>query len=364
MLFETRYGPLAIAHNGNFVNESAIREHLVNDGAIFQSNSDTETFVHTLNRSNKETLEDAIVYATEQIPTAYSLLIMTPEKVIALKDRFGVRPLSFANLGHGYLISSEDYAFSQFKEAEFIREISSGEMVVFDKSGNYTEIQYTEPDEHFCVFEQMYFSNPMSKKNGFRHRYFRELLGKILHEENPDLDMDTIIPILDSGKFAALGYSKASGITYNESFLRVHDPPGINTRSFTSPTYEERIKTAYQKLILADELVNGKRVATMDDSIVRGTTMRIINERLRNAGATYITNVVAAPPIVNTCPLGMDYNTKEELVAYGKTLDEITRQIGADKLIYISLEGVYKAVTKTTNSGICSGCFGGNYPHK
>lgn len=173
---------------------------------------------------------------------------------------------------------------------------------------------------------------------------------------------DCIVPILDSGKHTAIGLQKATNIPYKEYFLRIHDTPNSNVRSFTSATNEERIKTAMQKLHLRKDKIFGKSIINVDDSIVRATTMRIANDRLRKAGARYITTCISSPPIVDICPNGMDFHTKEELAAANKSIDEIAKQIGADRLIYLSLPGLQRVVNRTYKTGICSGCFGGRYP--
>lgn len=364
LIFEkTRFGPLIIAHNGTLVNHSEITKELTRSGAIFQSSTDSEIIAHLIAQSDENEIEKAIVSALHKIKAAYSLLIMTTDRLFAIRDKFGVRPLSVARLKDGYLIASENYTFDQYAEASDYFDINPGEMIVFKKgSGSFQKMRYAEPEEHFCIFEGIYFSNPRSSYCGFLHEDFRQELGKEIVRENTNLQGDFILPVLDSGKHAAIGMFKESGIDYKEYFLRIHNSPNANLRSFTSPTHEERMTTAYRKLHLRKDKINGRDAIVVDDSIVRSTTIGIITERLRKAGAKSITICISAPPIRNVCPNGMDFQDKKQLVAYRSSIEEIRKQIGADRLIYLSLEGLKKTVSKTYKCGICTGCFGDKYP--
>ncbi len=362
LLFDTKYGPLAIAHNGTIVNANKLREQLKQQGTVFQSTTDSELFAHFISRSSSLTLEGAIQEATTHIETAYSLLILTPEKLIALRDRFGVRPLSVARLGSGHIACSETFAFDQYPDSHYIRDINPGEMVIFERgTDTMRSIQYGSADEHWCVFEGIYFSNPRSMKNAKYHEDFRRELGK-QHFSEFAYQADCIVPVLDSGKHAAQGLAKASGISYEEAFQRRHSAPATGSRSFTAPTLEERQRIAYQKLHLRPDLVLGKHVVVVDDSIVRSTTMRIIIQRLRDAGAHYVTACISSPPIVNICPNGMDYQDHRELIAYDHSIEEVRQRIGADQLQYLSLSGLNDVVRRVYGARICSGCFGGKYP--
>lgn len=358
----TKYGAFAIAHNGTFLDRKGIRERLTQEGVVFQSSLDSEVFGHLIARSNADTLEEAIIDATGDISAAYALFVFTREKLIALRDPSGVRPMSIAKINDGFLVCSENYTFDQYRNCEPIGDIQPGEMVIFEhNSSNFKRMQYAEPEESFCVFEGIYFSDPRSQYNGFWHEDFRFELGRQIFRENPDLQGDCIIPVLDSGKHAAWGLSEASGVPYREHFKRLHNPPRANLRSFTSSKDEDRMRTAYQKLHLRKELVRGKRVIIVDDSVVRSTTIQIINQRLREAGAVEIINCISAPPIKNICPFGMDFQDRQQLVAYERSIEDIRQKVGADRLIYLSLEGLQDVVKETYKCGICSGCFGGNY---
>ncbi len=359
----SRFGPFAIAHNGQLADPRGVRHRLVQQGILFQSTTDSELFGHLITQSFATNIEDAIVDACRQIEVAYALLILCEDKIIALRDRFGVRPLSLGAMQGGFLVCSENYAMDQYPDCKHLGDLAPGEMVILKRgSDTIRRIQYAKPDEHFCIFEGIYFSDPRTRYNGFWHEDFRYELGRLLAEENPDLEGDCIIPVLDSGKHAAVGLSEASGIPYREYFKRLHNPPRAKRRSFTSSTYEERVRTAYQKLHLRKEKIEGKRVIVVDDSIVRSTTIRIINQRLRDAGAASIINCVSAPAIVDICPYGMDFQDRQQLIAHHRTPQEICDLVGADRLLYVSLAGLERLIKNTYQCGICSGCFGGRYP--
>ncbi|MFC1756473.1 amidophosphoribosyltransferase [Patescibacteria group bacterium] len=362
---ETKFGPIAIGHNGTLVNFRKIKDDLMKEGAVFQSTTDSEILAHLIAHSKKETIEEAITETLEKITAAYSLLILTPTKLFAIRDRFGVRPLSIGRMGDGFLIASENYTFDQYSEAEFLRDIEPGEMIVFEKNHTgFQSIQYAAANEHFCIFEGIYFSAPRTSYKNCYHEDFRQALGKQLFRENPDLQGDFILPVLDSGKHHAIGLSKAMDhALYKEYFLRIHNPK-TRKRSYTAPTHEERKQTAFQKLHLRKDKIKDKTAIVIDDSIVRSTTMKITCERLRNAGAKSIIVIISSPVISNICPNGMDHQIKEELVGYKSTVDEIRKEIGADSLIYLSLKGLTEVVAKTYKCGVCTGCFGGEYPVK
>lgn len=362
---QSKYGPFAIAHNGTLANIARFRQDLLECGAIFQSNTDSEIFAHLIASSSANTLEDAITSTAKDIGAAFSILIMTPDQTYALRDPFGVRPLSVGKFEDGFLLASESYALDQFPGCVQLEDIAPGQMAIFRRGNNtFTHIDYANEKEHFCIFEGIYFSNPRSGYNGVAHEDFRTELGRQLARDfDYKIEGDAVVvPILDSGKQAAQGFAEESGIDYREAFLRIHNPPKSSNRSFTSIDDKARLNTAYKKFNLRKELVAGKTVITVDDSIVRSNTMRVTNKRLREAGARQIINCISAPPIRQICPNGMDYQTQGELVAYGRNVDEIRKIIDANHLAYLRLESLNDVVNRTYKAGICTGCFGGKYP--
>lgn len=377
LLKNTKYGSMGIAHNGQLHDISNVKRDMIRKGAAFQSNSDSETLAHLILQSDEKNLEQAIADEIVKIPTAYSLLIMTKTKVIALRDKYGVRPLSIAKLGDGYVLSSETSAFNIFEDADFVRDIKPGEMVVFDKKNvkngeGFYSIQYAKPNEHWCIFEGIYFSDPRSEYNGFMHEDFRQLCGKEVYLENKDFFESlkskykrnlAVVPILDSGKQGAIGFKKMFGHEYyKEYFQRTHNAPKSKGRSYTASSDKERISKAHMKLDLRKDKVCGKAVITVDDSLVRGNTAKKNNERLRNAGVEYIVNVIVSPKIKDVCFTGMDHQTKNELLAYrAADNSEIAKNVLADNVVYLSLEGLEKLAFENYGVGICDGCFGGQY---
>jgi amidophosphoribosyltransferase len=365
----SNHGEMALAHNGTLINAEEERQKMLKKGHCFQSTTDSELLLQRMAGSKASTLEDAVLEGISAFPASYSLLIFTPDKLVALRDKYGVRPLSIATMGKGYLAASETSAFHILKKqkANFLREVEPGEMVVFDKKGMHST-HYAKPQEHTCVFEFAYFSDPHSCYKGFEHTDFRWRCGVRVYEENkaffdgfkgkPDV---RVIPILDSGKQGAWGFTEASGLSYREYFLRRHNAPRAG-RSYTAPTQLERQLVANAKLDLREDKVKGRTVITVDDSNVRGTTARNNNDRLREAGAAKIINVYLMPPIVDVCCLGMDHQKTSELVATGRTNEQIAKNVHADHVFYLSPAGLNKIVNETYKSGICSGCFGGRYP--
>lgn len=370
----SKYGEFTIAVNGQLVDINDVETELIEKGTAFQSGSDSEILAHLILNSRQKTIDDAIEEQFSRIPAAYSFIVATPQKTIIGKDKFGVRPLSVASYDKGYLVASETTAFRIMKGYKFIEEISPGCVKIFHNKTDLIGMngnQYIDPDEHFCIFEAIYFSNPRSQYKGTFHEDFRQLCGMILYEENQELfdklkgENLAVVPILDSGKQSALGLTKRLGPEfYKEYFLRRHDAPKANGRSYTASLHKERVERAFMKLDLREEKIVGKTIITVDDSIVRGTTSKINNQRLRDAGAKQIINVVASPTISNICIMGMDHQSKKELVSHERNLSEIAESIGADQVIYLSQEGLQRAVSETYDCGFCAGCLGGEYPQE
>jgi amidophosphoribosyltransferase len=371
---DSKYGQFAVAHNGTLSNIDDIKARLIKGGALFQSTTDSEVLAHLISQSKKKTIEDAILSELADIHPSYSLFVFTPNQLFAVRDKYGVRPLSVARLKEGYLVASETCAFRMFDDSEYLRDVRPGEMVIFNKStiktsDGFKSIKFADSKESFCSFECIYFSDPRSEYNGFMHEDFRFLCGEKVYTENKDLfnslrnEGSLIVPILDSGKHGARGLSNASGIPYKEIFQRRHNTPTGQGRSYTSSSDWEREYVAMMKLDLRREEIKDKTVISVDDSNVRGKTATINNQRLRRAGAKRIINVFMSPMISEPCYYGMDHQTHDELIASNyKTLDAIAENIGSDLAIYISLQGLKDTFKQTYNCGICTGCFGGEYP--
>jgi amidophosphoribosyltransferase len=381
---DSRYGSFAIAHNGTLVNVEAIRKKLIKDGCKFDSTSDTEIFIHLILKSGRKRIEEAIVEAVKQVECAYSLLVITRDKVFAIRDFFGVRPLSIAKMNDGWLVCSETVAFDQFAEAQYVQDVAPGTMAVFEKGKSGFAVKDYIPaerraavdavqkmrQEFLCIFEAIYFSNPRSKLKGVYHEDFRRAIGRQLVFENKDLAGDLVIPILDSGKHFAEGLAGALcnrlGVPfqklYEEILQRAHGPLGGQKRSFTSVNTGERVSIVRKKLHLKKEAVEGRDVILVDDSIVRSNTAKVVVKMVREAGAKKVIFCVCFPPINNICPNGMDFQTRSQLIAYKKDIEAIRQEIGADQLIYLSVAGLYETVKKVYDCGICGGCFGGSYP--
>jgi len=373
---DSKYGPFAVAHNGTLVNTEKTRKALIKGGCAFHSTSDTETLIHLILSSKENKIEDAIKFALTKIDCAYSLLIITKDQVFAIRDSFGIRPLSIAKMDSGYLIASETAPFDQFSKATYWRDVEPGEIVVFASGMKKPKsIIYATPDEHFCIFESIYFSNPRSKKNGIYHEDFRRLVGgylarsidpKIIDINKPPL----VIPILDSGKHFAEGFanqlSKDFSFKYQEVYeevlQRAHGQLGGQSRSFTAIDTDERIAIIKKKLHLKKEAVCGRTVILVDDSIVRSNTAKTIIAMIRQAGAEKIIFCVGFPPVINICPNGMDFQTKSQLIASHKSINQIKKEIGADELIYLGKDELFNVISETYKCGICSGCFDNRYP--
>lgn len=353
-------GFLALAHNGNLTNAESLRKKLIDRGAIFQSTMDTEVIIHLIALSQKSSLEEKIIDAVSQIEGAFSLVILHKDGIIALRDPNGVRPLSLGKLGDSYVVASETCAFDIIA-AEFERDIDHGEMISIDKFGIRSSKPFKEAPSKFCIFEYVYFARPDSfveEKNVYE---MRKNIGIELAKESK-IEADVIVPIPDSGVPAAIGYSLESKIPFELGIIRNH----YVGRTFIEPT--DRIRHFGVKLKHNANLsvIKDKRVILIDDSIVRGTTSKKIVQMIRDAGAKEVHMLIASPPTVSPCFYGVDTPDKKDLIAANYSLDEIAQMIGADNLSYISIDGLYKAITETKrnnqNPQYCDACFSGQYP--
>lgn len=360
-VFEYAHGGIAIAHNGNLVNAKQVRSRLEQSGSIFQTSSDTETIIHLLAQAHEPSTIERLASALRQVVGAYSLVFLTESKLIAVRDPHGFRPLVLGRLKDSFILSSETCSFDLI-EAEYIRELDPGEVVIIGEKGlrsyrPFDAVRDPEPPR-FCVFEHVYFARPDSLLNGRSIYRSREKMGRALANEHP-VDADVVIPVPDSGVPAAIGYSKESGITYELGLIRSH----YVGRTFIEPQDSIRHFGVRLKLSPVRSAVDGKRVVVVDDSLVRGTTSRKIVKMLRGAGAKEVHLRISAPPTTHSCYYGIDTPTRSELIASSHSVDEIAKYVTCDTLAYLSHMGMMEAVgSNASGEGYCSACFTGNYP--
>jgi amidophosphoribosyltransferase len=349
-------GPVSIAHNGNLVNATAIRRELESRGAIFSTTADSEVIVQLLARSREHSIEERLIDALSRVKGAFSLVVQTADSLIAARDPNGFRPLSLGRLDGAWVVASETCALDLIG-ASFERDIDPGEVVVI-RRGRIRALRPFKPGtkETFCIFEFIYFSRPDSNLSGHNVYRYRKELGRLLAREHP-VAADLVVPVLDSGNTAALGYAEESGIPYEQAIIRNH----FVRRTFIEPAQSIRHFGVKVKHNAVQGLLQGKRVVLVDDSIVRGTTLIKIVAMLRNAGAREVHLRISAPPTIGPCHYGIDTPTREELIAHEHTLDEIRDLMGGDSLGYLSLEGLRHATTPIKR-GFCDACFSGEYP--
>jgi len=347
-------GPIALAHNGNLTNAASLRNELERDGAIFHSTSDSEVILHLISRSRRRTLQEAFVEALRVVQGAYSLALLTPEYLLAARDPHGFRPLCIGRVNGAYVIASETCAFDLIN-AEYIRDVEPGEVLRIEQ--NSLEFQRPLPREKssFCVFEHIYFSRPDSLVFGRTVNSSRREMGKNLAREQ-GIEADVVVPVPDSGVSAAIGYSQESGIPLEFGLIRNH----YIGRTFIEPKQSIRNFGVKIKLNPVREILRGKRIVLVDDSIVRGTTSRKIVRIIRAAGAKEIHMRITAPPIISPCYYGIDIPTRSELIASTKSVEEIRDFIEADSLGYMSLDAMLRSVGDKAE--FCSACFTGQYP--
>lgn len=351
---------VSIAHNGNLTNAVKLRRELERDGAIFQSTMDSEIVLHLLVRSSKPTVEEKIAEALARCDGAYSLLFLTGDKIIGVRDPYGFRPLCLGRKDDAYVLASETCALDII-DAAFVREVEPGEMIVLSKDGIASHRFFPKVTPSFCIFEYIYFARPDSRIFGDSVYEVRKRLGMQLATEYP-VDADIVMSIPDSGNYAALGYSSKSGIPYEYGLIRNH----YIGRTFIQPSQEMREFGVKIKLNPIKDVLKGKRVVVVEDSIVRGTTTSGRIKAIREAGVKEIHMRISCPPIKFPCFYGIDFPTRKQLIAneLGE-VDKIAKFIGVDTLKYLSLEGMLKAVNgQGPERGFCTACFSGNYPTK
>lgn len=350
------FGNLALAHNGNLINASMLRSELEAYGAIFQSSADSEVIIHLIAHSRAETLLARVIDALSQVRGAFSVAILTDDSLIAARDPYGFRPLSLGHLKDSWIVASETCAFDLIG-AEYVREIKPGELVVLNSEGVTSYSPFAKTRSAMCVFEYVYFSRPDSKIFGGKAVYLtRKELGRQLARE-AWVDADIVIPVPDSGVPAAMGYSEGSGIPFETGLIRNH----YVGRTFIEPEQSIRHFGVKIKLNAIPEVLEGKRVVVVDDSIVRGTTSRKIVKMIRHAGAREIHMRISSPSIVSPCFYGIDTPTRKELIGSSHTIQETRKYITADSLAYLSLDGMLKAAPGAPDQ-YCTACFTEDYP--
>lgn len=355
----TKYvkGTLTIAHNGILTNSKTLRNQLEKEGCLFQGTNDTEVVAYLIakERLNTRSVEDAVCNAMDKISGAYAFVVMSPTKIIAGRDPLGLKPLSLGKLGDSYIVASETVAFDAIG-AEFVRDIDPGEVIVITKDGVRVVKEGSGNKGKMCIFEYIYFARPDSVIEGSSVYESRKEAGKYLARQN-NTEADVVIAVPDSGIAAAIGYAEESGLPYEVGLMKNR----YIARTFIQPTQKMRENAVRIKLNAIKNVVNGKRVIMVDDSIVRGTTSKRIVKLLREAGATEVHMKISSPPFLYPCYFGTDVGSQDELVAVGRTVEEICEMTGADSLDYLSLDNLMKTPIGA-RCGFCTSCFDGKYP--
>ena len=346
---------VALAHNGNLINAVELHAELRDQGVQFRGTSDSEIMAALLSTHEADRIEDALADVLPRLQGAFSTVVMTKDSVVAFRDPAGLRPLALGLLGESYCVASESCAFDIIG-AELLREVQPGEMVSLGARGIETRQVVDSERRAFCVFEHIYFARPDSILEGNRTQVSRRKMGEILWREAP-VEADVVISVPDSGNPAAAGYSKASGIPRDDGLIKNR----YVQRTFIQPGQDLRKHGLRMKFNPLREVVAGKRLVVVDDSIVRGNTTRQIVQMLRDAGATEIHMRISAPPIRHPCHYGIDMSTTQEMIAHDRSEEEIAAELGCDSLRYLSLDGVYEAI-RSTRATHCDACFSGEYP--
>lgn len=355
LIMKLKSGPIAISHNGNLVNAKPIRNSLMKEGSIFQTSSDSEIIVHLMAKSQKKTLTEQLKYAFSRINGAYSLTLLTKNAVAAIRDPKGFRPLCIGSKDGAYIIVSESCALD-LVEAKYMRDVEPGELIIIDNNGLHSEKLFPVEKKAYCIFEYIYFSRPDSKVFGEYVDKTRRKFGKKLAEIKP-AQGDIVISVPDSSNTAALGFSHKSEIRFEIGLIRNH----YIGRTFIHPIQSQRDFNVKIKFNPVGGVLEGRRVVVVEDSIVRGTTLKKLVKMIRKAGAKEVHIRVSSPPIISPCFYGMDFPTKEELIANNKTIEEIRTFLDVDSLEYFPLKDLLETVENRETS-FCSACFGGEYP--
>ena len=351
-----QHGQIALAHNGSLTNAAELRNHLMERGSLFHTTIDSEQIVGLIASHGQDDMEQAMLKAMIDLKGSYSLVIMTENKLYAVRDPYGNRPLCLGKIGEdGYVVASESCALDAIG-ATFLRDVEPGEILTIDENGLHSTKLFNHEKNALCIFEFIYIARPDSNIDGINVNKARRLMGRELAKEAP-LDVDTVIAVPDSGTTAAIGYAEESGIPYTQGILKNR----YTGRSFIMPTQEMREQMVKLKLNPIRDALEGKRIAVVDDSIVRGTTSRKLVKLLREYGAKEVHMLISAPPVKYPCFYGVDTGNPDELIASKKSVDEICEYIGADSLHYLSMEGILRAV-EWSGCGFCFVCLNGEYP--
>jgi amidophosphoribosyltransferase len=357
MVVKYRNGQLALAHNGNLVNDSEIRLYMEEDGAVFQTTSDTEVIANLISRYRitSVSIEETLMKVMSEIKGSYALVILTPKRLVGIRDPLGIRPLCIGTIGNSYVLASESCALDAVG-AEFLRDVNPGEMVFIGEDGIKSIQMETSGISKLCIFEFVYFARPDSYIDGVSVFKTRIEAGRMLAREHP-VEADLVIGAPDGGLNAALGYSRESGIPYGQGLLKNK----YIGRTFIQPSQGQRETGVQIKFNAMRGEIEGKRIVMVDDSIVRGTTTRRIVQMLKDAGAREVHMRVSSPPYKHPCYFGIDISSSDQLVASKYSIEEIRQMIGADSLAYLSLEGLLKT-PDTARCGFCTACFDAQYP--
>ena len=358
LLFRSQISSMALAHNGEIVNAFALRSQLEAQGSILQTTSDTEIIAHLIKRGGYLPLEEAIKQALVMVKGAYAFVLLTEEQLYIALDPYGLRPLSIGKIDDAYVVASETCAFD-LVGAKYVREVQPGELIIIDKHGLKSTMFASPMQRVLCSMEYVYFSRPDSNLNGLNVHASRKLMGKQLAKE-AGVEADIVTGVPDSSISAAIGYAEESGIPYELGLIKNR----YIGRTFIEPSQSSREEGVKMKLSPVSGIVNGKRVVMIDDSIVRGTTSMRIVRLLKEAGATEVHVRIASPPIKHPCFYGVDTTVKEDLIASQYSIDEMAKEIGADSLAFLSVEGLEKSLIHEDSNevGICKACFTGRYP--
>ena len=355
ILIDCAHGQIALCHNGNIVNARELRDELVQQGSIFQSNSDTEVILHLYARSKARSIDDAIVESVAQVQGAFSLVMLTRDRLIAVRDPHGFRPLALGRLNDAYVVCSETCAMDLIG-ATYERDVEPGEVLIISADGVRSIKPFPPAQLAHCIFEHVYFARPDSYVFGRSVNEVRTELGRVLAREN-SVDADVVVPVPDSGVCAAMGFAEQSGVPLRMGLIRNH----YVGRTFIQPQASIRHFGVKVKLNPVRSVLNGKRVILVDDSLIRGTTSQKIVRMVRAAGAKEVHVRISCPPTISPCFYGVDTPRKSDLIAATHTLDEIREFLEADSVGYLSLEGLLSAVN-TERRSYCTSCYTGVYP--